>query len=257
MRAAIPTTIPARITTRVSVLMVAVAAGSLLAACSSSGPAASGTPAPGGSAAAAAVGGASGQPAAAGDGKATCTQVTKAQVQPLLVKPITNVSSATVPDQVSLNGTAQQCTFATADSAQAIVITVVGAQDADNFFIAAQRGTSNPAAVSGIGAKAVRDADDGTSAITAEDDGVGCSVSTSGEDQLPGVDALEVAAGYTSDIGDKNFAVISTALGTLCNAVFGSGNTTPDFSGLSSAGVSTPDGGGLPTDFSIPTDGSS
>jgi hypothetical protein len=256
MRAAVPTTTAARIATRITVLMVAVAAGPLLAACSGSGPAASGTPAPGGSAAA---GGASGQPAAAGNGtgKATCTQVTKAQVQPLLVKPITNVSSATVPDQISLSGTAQQCTFAVADSAQAIVITVVGAQDADNFFIAARRATSNPAEVSGIGARAVRDADDGTSAITAEDNGVGCSVSTSGEDQLPGVAALEEAAGDTSDIGDKNFAVISTALGTLCNAVFGSGNTTPDFSGLSSAGVGTPDGGGLPTGFGIPTDGSS
>ena len=244
-----------RTISRLTNLIIIVGTGAMLAACSSSGSTNTGSPSPAGSGAAAG----SASPAAAagaGNGKATCTQLTKDQVQPLLSKPITNVSSATVPDQVSLSGTAQQCTFAISDSAQAIVVTVVGSADADNFFVGAQRSYSTPASVPGIGQKAVRDAGDGTSEITAEDNGVGCSASIGDEGEMPGVAALEQAAGDTSDIGDANYAVISTALGTLCNRVFGSGNTTPDLSGLSMSTVTTPaDDGGLPTDLTLPTDG--
>jgi hypothetical protein len=88
--------------------------------------------------------------------------------------------------------------------------------------------------VPGIGQKSVRDAGDGTSAITAEANGLTCTASTSSEGQIPGVAALEQAAGDTSDIGDATFALISAALGTLCNRIFGSGNTTPQLSGLTS-----------------------
>jgi hypothetical protein len=240
-----------RLTTGITALIIAAGASTLPAACSGSGsssPAASSTV------------GALTSPAAGnanGSGSATCTQLTKDQVQPLLTDPITKASAQTVPDQVTLNGTAQQCTFAIKDSEQAIVVTVVGGPDADGFFDAAQQSLSQPVSVPGIGAKAVRDASDSTSTITAEDDGVGCSAAVGSEGEMPGVGALEEAAGDTSDIGDANFAVISTALGTLCNRVFGSGNTTPDFSGLTAATVTTPPDDGLPTDFSIPTDGAS
>lgn len=241
-----------RLTTGITALIIAAGASTLPAACSSSG---SSSPGAAGPAASAATGGSS--QAAAGNGNATCTQLTKAEVQPLLTDQITTESTQTVPDQVSLSGTAQQCTFAIKDSAQAIIVMVVGGPDADGFFASAQQSLSQPVSVPGIGAKAVRDAGDATSTITAEDNGVGCSAAIGSEGEMPGVGALEEAAGDTSDIGDANYAVISTALGTLCNRVFGSGNTTPNLSGLTAATVTTPPDDGLPTGFIIPTDGSS
>ncbi len=180
-----------------------------------------------------------------GGGKATCSQLTIAQVQPLVVKPITKVTSAAAPLNVSLHGLGQMCTFATASTESAITVTVVGGQDADSYYAGQSQGIT-PVSVPGIGDKAVRDGGHGSSTTTAEAGGVTCSVSTSADDNLPGVGALEDAAGNTSDIGDANYAVISTALGTLCNRVFGSGNTTPSFSGLSTPSSSaSPDA--LPT----------
>jgi len=208
--------------TTASLILIAASA----AACSSGSNAATPTsPASAPSSPSAAVAGAS-------TAKATCAQLTAAQVQPLLVQPVTKVTHKAVPDQVSLNGTAQQCTFATSESQQAITVTVVGGADADNDFIGQQRSLSKPVSVPGIGQKSVRDGDDNTSTITAEASGLSCSVATSAEDQIPGVAALEQAAGDTSDIGDAKFAAISAALGTLCNRIFGSGYTTPNLSGL-------------------------
>jgi hypothetical protein len=43
-----------------------------------------------------------------------------------------------------------------------------------------------------------------------------------------GIAQLEDAAGHTSNIGDKAYAELAAAIGTLCNRVLGSGNTTPD-----------------------------
>ena len=183
--------------------------------------------------------------AGSGGGKATCSQLTIAQVQPLVVKPITKVTSAAAPLNVSLHGLGQMCTFATSSTESAITVTVVGGQDADGYYGGQSTGIT-PVSVPGIGDKAVRDGGDASSTITAEAGGVTCSVSTSGEDNLPGVGALEEAAGNTSDIGDANYAVISTALGTLCNRIFGSGNTTASFSGLS-APTSSPSPEALPT----------
>jgi hypothetical protein len=175
--------------------------------------------------------------AGSGGGKATCSPLTIAQVQPLVVKPITKVTSAAAPLNVSLHGLGQMCTFATSSTESAITVTVVGGQDAANYYLGQVQGIT-PVSVSGIGDKAVRDGGHGSSTITAEAGGVTCSVSTSAEDNLPGVGALEDAAGNTSEIGDANYAVISTALGTLCNRIFCSGNTTPSFSGLSTPSAS-------------------
>jgi hypothetical protein len=187
---------------------------------------------PAGAAASSSPSTASAAKAGSGGGKATCSQLTIAQVQPLVVKPITKATSAAAPLNVSLHGLGQMCTFATSSTESAITVTVVGGQDAANYYIGQVQGIT-PVSVSGIGDKAVRDGGHGSSTITAEAGGVTCSVSTSAEDNLPGVGALEEAAGDTSNIGDANDAVISTALGTMCNRIFGSGNTTPNFSGLS------------------------
>lgn len=199
--------------------------------------------------------------AAARAGTATCTQVTTAQVQPLLVAKIT--ASAAVPapaSDLSLGGTGQLCTFAVAGSASAISILVIGGADADPYYQSQIQSLAQATAVPGVGDKAIRDASDSSSAVTAEQNGMVCTVDTSSADQLPGVNALMKAAGDTSDIGDTNWSKVAAALGTLCNVVYGSGNTTPDFSGLtaaaSAASTASPAGGSLPTNFSVPTDGS-
>ena len=69
---------------------------------------------------------------------------------------------------------------------------------------------------------------------------------------MPGVGQLEEAAGGTSNIGDANDALEAAAVATLCNRIFGSGNTTPDLSALlanaSAAATASPsDQGGLPS----------
>lgn len=252
------------VASRIAALIAALGIG-MTAACSSGG---SAHPAsPGGAGRSSAGNAAADSPTgiaapAAGTGKATCSQLIAAQVQPILVRPITKVSAATIPDGVSIDatGTAQQCTFATSESSQAITITVVGGKDADPFY-ASQAASITPAAVAGIGQKAVRDSGGATATVTAEANGVACSVATSGDDQIPGVAALEAAAGHTSRIGDANHAAVSTAMGTLCNYVFGSGSTTPDLSTLLSAAAkassASTDGSALPTDFSLPSDAAS
>jgi hypothetical protein len=54
------------------------------------------------------------------------------------------------------------------------------------------------------------------------------------------VGQLEEAAGATGTIGNKAYAEIAAALGTVCNRVYGSGNTTPDLSGLTAAAAAAP-----------------
>lgn len=229
-----------------------VSAAAMITGCSSggSGPVA---------AAAATANSTAGAPSPAAAGTTSCAQVTKTQVQPLLVDKVTSSTAVPAPaNDLPLGGTGQLCTFATADSASAISIVVVGGADADPYYQGQMQGLGQPTALAGVGDKAIRDASDSSSAVTAEQNGVACTADTSGADQLPGVAALMKAAGDTSDIGDANWSKVAAALGTLCNVVFGSGNTTPDFSGLTAAAASaaSPAGGSLPTNFSIPTDGS-
>jgi hypothetical protein len=109
--------------------------------------------------------------------------------------------------------------------------------------------------VSGVGDKASRDTEDGQ--ISALKGDKYCSVSYSGNDEITGVAPLEEAHGATNNIGENYWGDVAQALGTLCNRIYGSGNTTPDLSALVKADTSaTPsDNGGLPTDVELPTDG--
>ncbi len=70
---------------------------------------------------------------------------------------------------------------------------------------------------------------------------------------------LEEAHGATNNIGENFYDTIAQAMGTLCNRIYGSGNTTPDLSSLLTAdATATPsDDGGLPTDVGLPTDATS
>lgn len=197
--------------------------------------------------------------AAGGGGRVTCSQVTKAQVQPLLVAAITTATTSVPPvGETGPGGTGQRCTFATADSAQAVSILVIGGKYAENFYQSQVQSMAQAVSVPGVGTKAIRDASHSSTAVTAERSGVVCVVDTSGADQLPGVAALEKAAGDSNRIGDSNWVQVAAALGTLCNVVFGSGNTSPDFSGLKAAAATAsaapPNGGGLPTNITFPTD---
>ena len=66
-----------------------------------------------------------------------------------------------------------------------------------------------------------------------------CSTSVDGEN-VPGVGALMEAANGTLRIGDKNWEIIASALATVCNRIYGSGNTTVDLSGLSTPPSTAP-----------------
>jgi hypothetical protein len=115
--------------------------------------------------------------------------------------------------------------------------------------------------VPGVGDKAVRDGDHGTQAVSAIKGSEYCRV-TPGDGEVPGIGDLERDAGDSSNIGDANYALEAAAVATLCNRIFGSGNTTPDLSALlanaSAAAASTPpsDQGSLPSAV-LPTDSAS
>ncbi len=97
---------------------------------------------------------------------------------------------------------------------------------------------TTPVSVPGIGDKAARDTgDDQPDAIKGD---VHCSVSLGADEGVPGVAALQQAAGGTANIGDRAEDIIAAALGTLCNRIHRSGNTTPDVSGLGSASPTSP-----------------
>ena len=71
---------------------------------------------------------------------------------------------------------------------------------------------------------------------------------------MPGVGPLDEAHGATDNIGENYYDTVAEAMGTLCNRLFGSGNTTPDLSSLLAADTTaTPsDDGGLPSLVTLP-----
>jgi hypothetical protein len=158
-------------------------------------------------------------------------------------------------------GEGQTCNWADAGSSSGMSITVLSGQDATDTYNGDVQSLSKPVSVPGVGDKAVRDGSDGTSAVSAIKGSEYCKVDP-GDGEVPGVGDLERDAGDSSDIGDANYALEAAAVATLCNKIFGSGNTTPDLSGLeaaaSAAAASTPsDQGALPTSIVLPSDAAS
>lgn len=198
----------------------------------------------------------SGSSATGGDAKATCDQITKAMVQPMFTKTLTTV---TVKPAGTKNA-GQSCQFATADTSNELLITVLSGDDAKNGYIGDTTGISSPVSVPGVGDKATRDGSDSTPIVSSTKGDLYCSVNPQIDD-FTGVSALMEAAGDTANIGDKYYADASAAVATLCNRIYGSGNTTPDLSALTSAGAAAASapttGATLPNDFTLPTDGSS
>jgi len=167
----------------------------------------------------------SGADASVGTPKVTCNQLMPADIQGLMTATVAG-------DDVSVVGTdgdGQQCVFHDADnSGQAIDIIVVPSSDPIAGYDAAKTSATNPVAVNGVGDQAFRET--GDFQPTAEHGALTCAVSVGEAIQIPGVDALVVNG--TLDLTEAQDDILATALGTVCNRLFGTGNTTPDLSGL-------------------------
>jgi hypothetical protein len=188
----------------------------------------------------------------AGAGAATCQQITLAQVQPLIVQTVVNVTATAI----TADGQGQQCEFdaKNSDSTGSVTVQVLAGTHGTTAYAQAVAGEANPVAVSGVGDKASRDTEDGR--VNALKGDTFCSVSYSSSDDIPGVGPLEEAHGATNNIGENYYNTIAQAMGTLCNRIYGSGNTTPDLSSLLAvdATATASDDGGLPATAALPSD---
>jgi hypothetical protein len=223
-------------------------------ACSSS---TSGKAAAGGGGSSTVAGASTGGSAApsGGGGGASCKQLTLADVQPLLIDKVISVKT----EAINADGTGQQCEFSAqgTDETSGITVQVLGGSQGATAYAQAVAGDSKPVPVPGVGDKATRDTESG--GVDALKGDLFCSVSYSSSDAIPGVGPLEEAHGATNNIGENFYDTIAQAMGTLCNRIYGSGNTTPDLSSLKAAdATATPsDGGGLPSSVTLPSDGAS
>lgn len=177
------------------------------------------------SAAQAAGGSAAAGSGAGGPAKVTCDQLTAADVQGLMTDPVVGKPEIT-PEGTNNDG--QQCEFSNPDSGQAIDVIVAPESDPAMSYEVQKQQADNPVPVSGVGDQAFRDGDDDEP--TAEHGGVVCGVTIGADDQIPGTDKL--VTGGNLNITDAQKAIVATALGTVCNRIFGSGDTTPDLSAL-------------------------
>jgi hypothetical protein len=165
----------------------------------------------------------------------TCSQLTKAELQPLLAHPFTKITTQPVlANQVSFTlgnkVVGQTCTVADSDTSNAMLITVVGGSAGSLDYTDTVKGTQHAVSVPGIGTKAIRQAADSSGEapgiVSALKGTTYCSIDPQ-EGETPGEARLEVAAGNTGRIGDQAYADMAAADGTLCNRIFGSGNTNP------------------------------
>jgi hypothetical protein len=156
-----------------------------------------------------------------------CKQLTQADVQPLMAGTIDSVTATAAGD----DNTGQQCDFAGGDGDVSVIDVLVlsGSAATSEYSDTADGAISVP----GIGDKAVRA--DGDVSVTALHGDTYCSVSVGDASDLPGIEDFETANAGSSDIPDPVAAAASAALGTLCNRIFGSGNTTPDMAALAAA----------------------
>jgi hypothetical protein len=156
-----------------------------------------------------------------------CKQLAQADVQPLMAGTIDSVTATAAGD----DDTGQQCDFAGGDGDVSVIDILVlkGAAATSEYADTADGEISVP----GVGDKAVRA--DGDVSVTALKDDTYCSVSVGDPGDLPGIGDFEAANEGSSDIPDPVAGAAAAALGTLCNRIFGSGNTTPDLGALAAA----------------------
>jgi hypothetical protein len=194
-------------------------------------------------------------PAGAKAAATTCSQITKAMAQPLEKDPITKVETRSVPGAQYLQkqkSVGQTCVFGTSSTDDGVAITVISGPSAKRAWQSELQGLgSSRASVPGVGDKAVRQRADSDGGVSTAEVGAikGSTYCRVDAEESAEEAALEDAAGTSGRIGDQAYAIIAAAEGTLCNRVFGSGNTTPDLSKLSSiTPPSTTEGGidGIP-----------
>ncbi len=176
---------------------------------------------------------------------ATCSQLTKAQIQPLLVHRVTRLKVTPVPGAlygISAKQVGQTCTFADTETSNGLTVVVIAGPAAahayKNELHDIAPGTAfgsvdsrKLARVPLVSGKAVRQRADSRGAVTTAEvasikGSTYCAVIPS-DDELPGVARLQKAAGDTADIGDKAYADVAAAIGTVCNRIYGSGGTDP------------------------------
>jgi hypothetical protein len=168
-------------------------------------------------------------PVASGHPAVTCQQLTLQQVQPFIGVKLTTDA----PQSESLGDVSgQMCTFSGASDEHSVEITVLkgsGAAAAYSSEVADE--TDGQVDVPGVGDKASRDK--GSAGLNALKGDIYCS--TGVDNGLPAIGTLESAANGTTNIGEAYYQEAAIAVGTLCNRIFGSGNTTPDLSKLLAA----------------------
>lgn len=174
--------------------------------------------------------------AAAGTAAApTCSQLTKAQIQPLLVHRVTKLTVKPVSGALYFVGSTkhvgQTCVFADTETSAALVVVVVGGSAAARQYesdLHSLGASVAPVAVVS-GGKAVRQRADTHGAVSSAEvssikGSTYCAVIPQ-DGETPGEARLEQAAGDTADIGDKAYSYIAAAVGTVCNRIYGSGST--------------------------------
>lgn len=198
---------------------------------------------------------------AAGAGTAaspTCSQLTKAQIQPLLVHHVTKLTVKPVSGftyLISAKQVGQTCVFADTETSSALTVVVIGGSAAARAYKSDLHGLGPSLARLPVvsGGKAVRERADshgsvGSAEVTSIKGSTYCAVIPQ-EGETPGEARLEQAAGDTADIGDKAYSYIAAAIGTVCNRIYGSGSTNPAPALAALAKIkpshNTGDGGGL------------
>jgi hypothetical protein len=158
--------------------------------------------------------------------KATCKQLPKSQIQALLAAPIGKVQVTAALQ------TGQQCVYTGSGSSggdgDVIDVLVIKGAEAKRGIQEDMKSLSPRVAVKGVGDKAYRQK--GDYQIDSIKGNEYCSVSVGSEDSVKGVDPLEVNG--SSDIPEAANAIIASALGTICNRIYGTGNTKPSLAGL-------------------------
>jgi hypothetical protein len=194
---------------------------------------------------------------AGGVAAATCSQLTKAQIQPLLVHHITKLTVKPVPGFMYLSSAkhvGQTCVFADTETSSALTVVVIGGSAATRAYESDLHSLGPTLARVPVvsGGKAERERADshgsvGSAEVTSIKSGTYCAVIPQG-DETPGVARLEQAAGATSAIGDKAYAYLAAAIGTVCNRIYGSGSTNaaPALAALKKIKPKPAGNGGLP-----------
>jgi len=182
--------------------------------------------------AAASDAGGAGQSDAAASGKpaVTCDQLTFAQVQPFIGDKVTK-DDVMVLNVEGLSG--ETCDFSngTGDGNTVSVEVLKGSGTAGAYDSDVKNDTDGVVTVPGVGDKASREKGGGS--LSALKGDVYCA--TGVDEEMTDIGTLESAANGTTHIAENLYQDAAIAVGTLCNRIFGSGNTTPDLSALDAA----------------------